>query len=173
MHPLLGMLTDDVHPDRQDAAIVALDAILEKSSESSRLDEILTKGVVLCFCRIMASPAHSEGARMSCAGIAHALAARDPGLRSVYLECGGLESLVRLLDFDVKRTGDTYYLQSILERVNDARDFLEDSSGRVDEAVAKRLVKLGARSKLERLRMSGFTDLRQDSQAIINLLRVY
>jgi hypothetical protein len=173
LDPLIILLANDEHVDQQDAAIIALHAMLDGASADSPLDALKTKGPLVNVCRIMASPGRSEGARMTCASIAHCLIQSDRALRLVFISSGGLETLVKLLELDMKRGGDTQYMHWILERVNDLHDLLEDTNGKVDETVAKQLSKLGARSRLERLKMSGFTDLREDAQTILQLLRVY
>jgi hypothetical protein len=72
---------------------------------------------------------------------------------------------------DTNRLNDEQHFQWLLERVNDARDYLQDESGTgVDPDIAKKLIGAGVRPKLEKLKESQDNDIIEDASDVLDLL---
>jgi hypothetical protein len=168
--PLINMLISGTEEDKVHAATMALSALTDDPDTPEIAEEIVQLDGLAILVKWMRLTSAAEGVRMSCARIARNVIANNSQYRSEFVRLGGLKALVSLLDFDRSRTADEQYMQWILERVNDVRDYLDETNGRIDQSVGAKLVSGGVRGKLEKLKSSGDNDIVEDSMDILNLI---
>ena len=172
--PLIKFLFDANEVDKVHASLLALQSITESCTNQTILDDLVQQDALLVLPKLMASSAQVEGARMACASIARNIIGSNQKYKAEFMNNGGARALVNLLDFDPKRVREEQYTQWILERVNDVRDYVESSTGSVDDQVAKKLVSENIRSKLLVLKSSSQdNDIIEDSMDVLNLLQKY
>lgn len=173
LSPLVVNLLGGKELDKVHAALMALSAISDICDNQEILDELVQLDSLTVLVKITQTKTVGEGARMTAAGVIRNVVGKSKNFKKEYIRIGGLAALVDLLEFDPSRATDEQYAQWILERVNDARDYLEDQTGNVDEAVAQALVSLNVRERLEKLKESKDNDIIEDSIDVLNLLAKY
>lgn len=169
--PLTNFLINGKETDRVHAAIIALLAITENCENQDILDELVQLDTLALLGRYMSNKDYPEGLRMSCASIARSIVGRNRSYKDEFVRSNGIPSLVSLMTLDMNRLNDEQHCQWLLERVNDARDYLQDESGtEVDPDIAKKLIGAGVRPKLDKLRESQDNDIIEDASDVLDLL---
>jgi hypothetical protein len=170
LSPLVNNLLSSKDIDKVHAALLALSAISDNCDNQEILDELVQLDTIPVLLTVSQSEFFGEGARMTAASVLRNIVGKTKSYKDEFVRAGGLPAIVKLLDFDPDRAADHQYTQWILERVNDLRDYMEEQSGKVDPVVAKAVVALDVRSKLENLKDSKDNDIIEDSIDILNLL---
>ena len=168
--PLINMLISGNEEDKVHAATMALLAMTDDADSPEIGEEIVQLDGLAILVKWMKLTSAAEGVRMSCARIARNVIGSNNQYKTEFVRLGGLKALVSLLDFDSRRTSDEQFMQWILERVNDARDYLDERNGKIDQSIGSKLVAEGIRPKLEKLKSSGDNDIIEDSMDVLSLI---
>ena len=172
--PLMKFLLDATEIDKVHASLLALQSITDACTNQAILDDLVQLDALLILPKLMSSTSQVEGARMASASIARNIIGSNQKYKTEFISNGGGRALVSLLDFNSSRVRDEQFMQWILERVNDVRDYVESARGQLDDNTAKKLVSENIKSKLMVLKSSSQdNDIIEDSIDVLNLLQKY
>eukprot|EP00928_Gymnodinium_smaydae_P015703 TRINITY_DN15815_c0_g1_i3.p1 TRINITY_DN15815_c0_g1~~TRINITY_DN15815_c0_g1_i3.p1 ORF type:complete len:432 (-),score=125.54 TRINITY_DN15815_c0_g1_i3:129-1424(-) len=172
--PLLRLVESD-QEDRVQVGVLALRFLLAEPGGRPTARAAYKAGIMPRLVDMLSCPLRAQAA--AAASTLRNMFVTSEDCREHFVQLGGLERLVKQLDFDlasseVNGNFGTIHLES-LEAVLNLQDLVEDEKGHVFESYARLAVRSGAIEKLQRLTQTRDSDLEASSSELLEVLESF